>query len=161
MSSGARRHHSPVEACQRLHVGQPVRRSPQWSISTKGWSHCLQRLDGISDNPRFVSKANGGPNARADAGGTSTRPRSVALHPIKPSCPTGAARASHCIHPDLSWSGNTTGQLNRVSSETSTSRKNSAMTYSKPNRDSSAVAAGSDGEHVPGSIERGRICRWI
>jgi hypothetical protein len=27
---------SPVEACQRLHVGQPVRRSPQWSTSTRG-----------------------------------------------------------------------------------------------------------------------------
>jgi hypothetical protein len=26
MSSGANRHHSPVEACQRLHVGQPVSR---------------------------------------------------------------------------------------------------------------------------------------
>jgi hypothetical protein len=36
MSSGASRHHSPVETCQRLHRGQPVRRSPQWSISTKG-----------------------------------------------------------------------------------------------------------------------------
>jgi hypothetical protein len=47
MSSGASRHHSPVAACQRLHVGQPVSRSPQWSISTKGWSHCLQRLDGM------------------------------------------------------------------------------------------------------------------
>src|SRR5689334_20572023 len=40
------RHHSPVEACQRLQVGQPVSRSFQWSISTNGWSHCLQRLDG-------------------------------------------------------------------------------------------------------------------
>jgi hypothetical protein len=40
------RHHSPVEACQRLQVGQPVSRSLQWSISTNGWSHCLQRLDG-------------------------------------------------------------------------------------------------------------------
>jgi hypothetical protein len=37
---------STVAACQRLHVGQPVSRSPQWSISTKGWSHCLQR-DGM------------------------------------------------------------------------------------------------------------------
>jgi len=44
MSSGASRHHSPVAACQRLHVGQG--RSPQWSISTRGWLHCLQRLDG-------------------------------------------------------------------------------------------------------------------
>jgi hypothetical protein len=47
MSSGASRHHSPVEVCQRLHVGQPVRRSPQWSISTNGSLHCLQRLDGM------------------------------------------------------------------------------------------------------------------
>src|SRR4029450_4635751 len=47
MSSAASRHHSPVAACQRLHVGQPVSRSPQWSISTKGRSHCLQRLDGM------------------------------------------------------------------------------------------------------------------
>src|SRR5690242_10490204 len=46
--------------------------------------------------------ANSGPNSRADPGGTSTRPRSIALHPIKPSCPTGDARASDCIHPDLS-----------------------------------------------------------
>jgi hypothetical protein len=30
--SGASRHFSPVEVCQRLHAGQPVRRSPQWSI---------------------------------------------------------------------------------------------------------------------------------
>jgi hypothetical protein len=36
MSSGASRHHSPVAACQRLHVGQPVMRSLQWSIPTKG-----------------------------------------------------------------------------------------------------------------------------
>jgi hypothetical protein len=35
MSSAASRHHSPVEACQRLHIGQPVRRSPQWSISIR------------------------------------------------------------------------------------------------------------------------------
>jgi len=47
MSSGASRHHSPVAACQRLHAGQPVSRSPQWSISTRGWPHCLQRLDGM------------------------------------------------------------------------------------------------------------------
>jgi len=44
MSSAASRHHSPVAACHRLHDGQPARRSPQWSISTKGWLHCLQRL---------------------------------------------------------------------------------------------------------------------
>jgi hypothetical protein len=31
MSSGAKRNHSPVEACQWLHFGQL--RSPQWSIS--------------------------------------------------------------------------------------------------------------------------------
>jgi hypothetical protein len=31
MSSGARRLHSPVEACHRLQIGQPLRRSPQWS----------------------------------------------------------------------------------------------------------------------------------
>jgi len=37
MSSGAGRHLYPVPACQRLHLGQPVSRSPQWSISTKGW----------------------------------------------------------------------------------------------------------------------------
>jgi hypothetical protein len=48
MSSGARRLHSPVEACHRLQIGQPLRRSPQWSISTSGWSHCLQRLECIS-----------------------------------------------------------------------------------------------------------------
>ena len=47
MSSGARRHHSPVAACQPLHVGHPVSRSPQWSISTRGWSRCLQRVDGV------------------------------------------------------------------------------------------------------------------
>jgi hypothetical protein len=51
MSSGASRHHSPDEACQRLQLGQPVSRSPQWSISTKGWSHCLQRLDTITNIP--------------------------------------------------------------------------------------------------------------
>jgi hypothetical protein len=58
-----------------------------------------------SEHPRFVLKANGGPNARADAGGTSTHPRSAALHPIKPSRPTRAARASHCIY--LPRGGNT------------------------------------------------------
>jgi len=31
MSLATGRHHSPVEACQRLHFGRPVRRSPQWS----------------------------------------------------------------------------------------------------------------------------------
>ena len=164
MSSGARRHHSPVEACQRLHVGQPVRRSPQWSISTKGWSHCLQRRDGISDNPRFVSKANGGPNARADAGGPNTGPRSAAPKPIEPSGPLGAARASHCIHPDLPHGGDTPDQLNWVMSESgseraSASRINSATAYSNVDGDFSAMAAGSHGDHAPVSIELGRICR--
>jgi hypothetical protein len=34
MSRGASRHHSPVEACQRLNLGQPLRRSPYWSMLT-------------------------------------------------------------------------------------------------------------------------------
>src|SRR5262249_9831993 len=36
-------------------VRQPVRRSPQWSISTRGWSHCLQRLDGITKIPHTLA----------------------------------------------------------------------------------------------------------
>ena len=51
MSSGARRHHSPVEACQLLHVGHPVNRSPQWSISMRPppqRSHLSLLMPGVS-----------------------------------------------------------------------------------------------------------------
>jgi hypothetical protein len=68
----------------------------------------------------------------------------------------GAARAGHCIHPDLPGGENAADQLNLVASKTSTSRKNSAVAYSEANRDSSAMAAGSHGEHAPVSVELGR-----
>jgi hypothetical protein len=127
-------------------------------MSTRGWLHCLQRLDGIRATPVSL-KASGVPNAGAKTGRPATGPCPPTLKPTEPPCPLSNARTSDRIHPDLSSSGNTSGQLNRVSSETSTSRKNSAMTYSKTNWDSSAMSAGRHGYHVPGPIERGRNCR--
>jgi hypothetical protein len=126
------------------------------SISTSGSSHCLQRLDCIAHRALVAHSV---PNARADTGGSATRPSPAALHPIKPSGPTRDPWASHCTHPDLARGGNAAVQLNPVSSETSTSRINLAMAYPKPNRDSSAMAAGGHGHHVPVPIELGRNCR--
>jgi hypothetical protein len=105
----------------------------------------------------------GTPNARADAGGPSTLPRPAAPKPIEPSGPVGAARASHCIHPDLPGGGNAPDQLNRVMSENgseraSASRINSATAYSNIDRDFSAMAAGSHGDHAPISVELSRNC---
>ena len=68
----------------------------------------------------------------------------------------GDARASHCIHLDLPGGGNAPAQLNWVRNEGTTSRINSAVAYSKANRDSSAMAAGSHDDHVPVSVELGR-----
>src|SRR6476646_5439713 len=72
-------------------------------------------------------------------------------------------RASHCLHLDLPRGGNAAAQLNRVMSESgseraSTSRINSATAYSNVNRDFSAMAAGSHGDHAPVSVELGRNC---
>ena len=112
---------------------------------------------------RFGLGASGVPNARTDAGGPGTRPCSATPKPIELSGPIGTARASHCIHADLPRGGNAPHQLNRVMSESgseraSTSRINSATAYSNVNRDFSAMAAGSNGDHAPVSIELGRIC---
>ena len=101
---------------------------------------------------------NGGPLARAETGGPGTGPRPAAPRPTEPSDPIGGARASHCIHPDLPRGGNAAVQLNRVASERSTSRMNSAAAYSKANVDFSAMAAGRHGDHEPVSVELGRIC---
>jgi len=95
--------------------------------------------------------------------GTGTEPRPAALNPIEPSGPLGAARASHCIHPDLPPGGNAPDQLNRVMSESdseraSASRINSATAYSNVDRDFSAMAPGSNGDHAPVSIELSRTC---
>jgi hypothetical protein len=102
--------------------------------------------------------ANGTPNARAETGRPSTGPRPAALKPTEPPGPIGATRASHCIHPDLPRSGDAAGQLNRTKNELSTSRINSPAAYSEANRDFSAMAAGSHGDHAPVSIELGRNC---
>jgi hypothetical protein len=37
-----------MQALRGLVRTRSARRSPQWSISTRGWLHCLQRLDGIT-----------------------------------------------------------------------------------------------------------------
>ena len=98
----------------------------------------------------------GGPNARAETGRPGTSPRPAAPKPTELSGHMGDARASHCIHPDLPRVGNAPAQLNWVRNEGTTSRINSAAAYSKANRDSSAMAAGSHGDHVPVSVELGR-----
>ncbi len=82
----------------------------------------------------------------------------------EPSGPIGNTRASHCIHPDLARGGNSPHQLNPVMSESgskrgSASRINSAAAYSDANRNCSAMAAGSHGDHAPTTIELGRNCR--
>ena len=100
----------------------------------------------------------GAPNARAETGGPATRPSPAAPKPPEPSGPMGGARASHCIHPDMPRGGNAAAQLNRVKSERSTRRMNSAAVYSEANLDVSAMAAGSHGDHAPVSIELGRNC---
>src|SRR6476620_1914666 len=107
--------------------------------------------------------ANGAPNARADTGGPGTGPCSATPKPIEPSGPIGTARASHCIHPDLPRGGNVPHQLNRVKNESRsegapTGRINSATAYSDVNRDFSAMAAGSHGDHGPVSVELGGNC---
>jgi hypothetical protein len=66
---------SPEAACQRLHVGQPVSRSPQWSISTKGWSHCLQRFDGIINNRMQNGTHGSNHQARVEVEGDGTSSR--------------------------------------------------------------------------------------
>ena len=101
---------------------------------------------------------NGGPHARAETGGPATGPRPAAPRRTEPSGPIGDARPSHCIHPDLPRGGNAAVQLNRVASERSTSRMNSAAAYSKANVDFSAMAAGGHGDHEPVSVELRRIC---
>lgn len=100
----------------------------------------------------------GAPNARAETGGPATGPSPAAPNRPEPSGPVGAARASHCIHPDIPRGGNAAAQLNRVKSERSTGRINSAAVYSEADVDVSAMAAGSLGDHAPVSIELGRNC---
>jgi hypothetical protein len=105
-----------------------------------------------------VLGANGAPKARAETRGPGTGPRPAAPKPSEPPGPMGDARASHCIHPDLSRGENPAGQLNRMKNERSMSRINSAAAYSKADRDFSAMAAGSHGDHAPVSVKRGRNC---
>jgi hypothetical protein len=64
----------------------------------------------------------------------------------------GNARASDCIHPDLSRGGNAAGQLNRMANERAAGRINSTVAYSKTNIDFSAMAASSHGDHEPVSV---------
>ena len=140
--------------------GQPVKRSPQWSISTNG----LVTLFAANRWHGGASGANGAPNTRADTGGSGSGPCPATPKPIEPSGPLGAARASHCIHPDLPGGGNAPDQLNWVMSENgseraSASRINSATAYSNVDRDFSAMAAGSHGDHAPVSVELRRNCR--
>jgi hypothetical protein len=68
-----------------------------------------------------VLGANGAPKARAETRGPGTGPRPAAPKPSEPPGPMGDARASHCIHPDLSRGGNPAGQLNRMKNERSMS----------------------------------------
>jgi len=107
---------------------------------------------------------NGVPNARANTGRPGTGPSPAAPKTTEPSGPIGNTRASHCIHPDLARGGNSPHQLNRVMSESgskrgSASRINSVAAYSDANRNCSAMAAGSHGDHAPTTIELGRNCR--
>jgi hypothetical protein len=109
-------------------------------------------------------RTNGVPNARANTGRPGTGPSPAAPKTTEPSGPIGNTRASHCIHPDLARGGNSPHQLNRVMSESgskrgSASRINSAAAYSDANRNCSAMAAGSHGDHAPTTIELGRNCR--
>jgi len=114
------------------------------------------------DASQYVKKcalgSNCAPNARAETGGAGTGPRPATPKPTEPSGPMGDARAGHCIHPDLSRGGNAAAQLNRVRNKRSTSRINSAVAYPKANRDFSAMATGSHGDHAPVSVELGRNC---
>ena len=103
--------------------------------------------------------SDGAPNARAETGGPGTGPRPAAPKPIEPPDPMSDPRASHCSHPDLARAGNTPAQLNRVKGERSTSGINLAAAYSHTNRDFSAMAARSHGDHAPFSVELDRICR--
>jgi len=108
-------------------------------------------------------RTNGVPNARANTGRPGTGPSPAAPKTIEPSGPIGNTRASHCIHPDLARGGNSPHQLNRVMSESgskrgSASRINSAAAYSDANRNCSAMAAGSHGDHAPVSVKLGRNC---
>src|SRR5262249_30943395 len=109
-------------------------------------------------------RTNGVPNARANTGRPGTGPSPAAPKTTEPSGPIGNTRASHCIYPDLARGGNSPHQLNRVMSESgskrgSASRINSAAAYSDANRNCSAMAAGSHGDHAPTTIELGRNCR--
>jgi hypothetical protein len=75
-----------------MRVGNLEQYGTQWSLSLAAYS---QAIPFQNDALRAGALgANGGPNARADAGGTGTHPCSAALHPIKPSRPIRAARAS-------------------------------------------------------------------
>lgn len=105
-----------------------------------------------------ASGAIGAPNARAETGRPATRPSPAAPNPTEPSGPMGDARASHRFQLDMPRCGHATAQLNRVKSERSTGRMNSAAVYAHPNRDGSAMAAGRHGGHAPVSVELGRNC---
>src|SRR5262245_38375011 len=103
-------------------------------------------------------EADGVPNTRADTGRPGTGPSPVAPKPIEPSGPISTARASHRIHPDLPRGINAPLQLNWVMSESGSERasargKNSATAYFDVNRDFSAMAAGSHGDHAPVSVD--------
>ena len=139
---------------------------PGGSISQRISGRALIRSSGCIINTVFPLSPIGrecAPNARADTGRPGTSPCSATPKPIEPSGPIGTARASHCIHPDLPRGGNAPHQLNWVKNESrseraSTSRINSATAYSNVNRDFSAMAAGSHGDHDPVSVELGRNC---
>src|SRR5215831_8851814 len=141
---------NPLDARRRVNLDQrPITLfvATQWHAPTHG-----------------ALRTNGVPNARANTGRPGTGPSSAAPKTIEPSGPIGNTRASHCIHPDLARGGNPPHQLKRVMSESgskrgSASRKNSAAAYSDVNRNCSAMAAGSHGDHAPATIELGRNCR--
>jgi hypothetical protein len=142
MSSGARRLHSPVEACHRLQIGQPLRRSPQWSISTSGWSHCLQRLECISGPMLWGRMAFQTPEQSPDGPVPAhvPLPRSRLKRPM-PWALLGPATA-------LMRTARRRKRGRPIESRGErnvTSGINPAVAYSKPNRNCSAMAAGGHG----------------
>jgi hypothetical protein len=102
--------------------------------------------------------ADGCPNPGTETGWSCTGPCSAALVSIELPGSTCDARACHCIHANLSRGGNAPTHLDPMKSERATSRMNSAVTYSKANRNFSAMTARGHGEHAPVSVELGGSC---
>jgi hypothetical protein len=118
----------------------------------------FRRSDGRDGGQHSARQKAGAPDARAEAGGSTTGPSAAAPKLLELSGPMGGARTSHYIHLAGPRSGNTAAQPNRVKREKSTGSINSAIAYSEVNVDGSAMAARGLGDHAPVSIELGRNC---